>query len=301
MNLAFPFQPERKTIDLEQDRSSIMIVSNKLLEEPNFKDLPTEARKQKIKQHWNSLKNLQERSFTNSEELDEAGNPKPIDLLIISDRSLASHHRSAKGLLDPLNSHPSQQKEGKPIGKLHEIVIDSSNPVRNLADLLSRYKTIEQQMGKERHLVTFLIIHGNPAGIGFPFQGGSQLVRIDELTRGIDAKKCSLFVVSCYGGEHVRLTVNDPSRRAFIRGLATNVGNTINSLLPSQFEHYRMKEAFQKRDGRFVADINGDGKVTLGEVRYWLDITAKLNDPSSYDSEGHHLTRRVERRDDRVA
>lgn len=288
--LALPFEEDRKMIDLELDRSSIAIVSEKLAAQGNFDALPPSEKEKSIRTAWAELTQARMETIDKSEELDDKGEPKPIDLLIISTKTLGMNVEGKRRLLEPLNSHPSQQQNGEIQGKLHEITVED---IGGIDELISKYKEIENAIAKDHHLVTFLDLHGSPNGMLFPFKdGASSLEPITKITQHINSERSSLFISSCYGGEHVRLSAKDPAARKFLKGLSTNVDNTVNSLVPSEFEFSKIPQAYEKdSNGRYNGDLNNDGKVTLGELRIWLDRTAQFNDPRSYDVKGNRITR----------
>ena len=295
-NIGFSFE-NRSALQIEEDRSSIEIVSSIVSRQyPDFSRLSDQKKKEIVLQQWRELKKLQEDSFKHSEELDSANKPKPIDVLVIADGADLGTRLKAPvqaSTCDVLNSHDSQKTN---IGSSRILY---TNEQDDFAALIKEYKAAEEESYKNgRHLVTYINVHGLNVGMSFPMKSGTSLITIEELMRHVDSKRSSLFITSCYSGSHVLPFLERDLRTAPYKNIYTQVSTTVNSLDPSESIELKIKEAYgMGLDGKMKADINKDGIVTLGELRYWLDTHVLLSDPLATDKKGNRVVEDRDRKD----
>lgn len=269
----------RNMLDLEQDRSAISIVSKRLTKEGWRQG--DSGLDQHILQEWVTLRTQQERSFSNSPELDEQGKPKPIDVVVIYDKSLDAYLPGVEITSRALNV---QQGAKAKITKI------CTNDYSSLREAMDQYEIARSNAVKEgRHLVAHVILHGSPEGISVPLKSKSERYNADTILQSMNRKGSTVFIASCFGGEH--LERRESSSSAVFKDVAVNTRHIVNSLDYNETEFVRIPQAYQKdANGHFNADINKDGKVTLNEVKYWLDVAERFHDPISYDDRGNQLT-----------
>ena len=278
-NIGFSFA-NRNMLDLEQDRSVISIVSKRLYAEGWRQGSP--GLDQRIVKEWVTLRSQQERSFSKSPELDEQQKPKPIDVVVIYDSSTKDY---LPGVNATSNAFNIQQGTKPNITKI------CTNDFSSFHEALNQYELARTNAVKEgRHLVTHVILHGSPQGISVPLKGkSSEKYNADTILNSMNRKGSTVFIASCYGGTHIER--REGSAAGAFKDVAVNTRHIVNSLDYNETEFYRIPLAYEKdANGNFNADINKDGKVTLNEVKYWLDISERFHDPMSYDDQGNQIT-----------
>ena len=103
----------------------------------------------------------------------------------------------------------------------------------------------------------------------------------------MDPKRASIFLQPCYGGAQLRLIAEHPQYRAAARSTWAAATDTVNHL-GDTFEEV-LHEAFKKKNGFAAADINRDGHVSMGEIRYFADTQNAYQDSIGYDAEGQQI------------
>lgn len=291
INMGFSFAP-RQNMVLEQDRSSIQIVAEQLMQNGYATLSDPTLKQQMIVQIWNAVKMNQERAFVSGPDVQtspegKVESLKPIDVLVVTGgNNLEWHASQSEQLVQQMNSDPTQQRNGQPEGRSH---ILNTGRFRTLAELQSACKQAEMESRAQgHHLVVIAVLHGHTNGISMTFSDHKERVPFNYFAAPFDPSATSIFSSSCFSGAHAQ------SLRAqgiVLRNVHFNVQNMPNSLVPREFDHFVIKRAYAKNaDGRMNADINADGHVTLGELKYWMDSTEILNDPSSFDEQGLRLT-----------
>ncbi len=290
----FSFQQPRE-LSLEMDRSSIAITAKNLSRLGYNSSLSQDVRTNMILQEWRKLKQRQEESFTQGPDVasrnaeGKVEKRKPIDLLVISENGtgafdLTNHAKETLALSQQFNQDPSLSEKGSA-----NLVWVNELPS---FDAVQSYilKAQEQAKASGHHLAVFSVVHGSPDGMSLSLNGRVVRVPMTKMMEGIDQNITTVFSSSCYSGAHAARIRAIYGENA-LRGVNLNVQNLPNSMFPDDFDHYVIEDGFKKgSDGFSYADVNKDGHVTLGEVRYWMDRRELFNDPTSYDAAGEQLT-----------
>ncbi len=291
-HLGFSFEQNRKKVDPAQDLSTIMILSRQLEKNPGRFDLGI------LKRDFLKLTKLREESFTKSEELRD-GKQVPIDVVFIGevDSVIASFSNDVPSLIDSLNRGPHQIDEnGKPLGKMIDTLWATNH--NELLTRFEEYKEIQRKpeyQNGQRHLVLYFLGHGKEDG------SGCSLCEPGEVMEIMDPKISTLFYSSCFGGKQLlRIADKDSSRMRV--NVFTSGSNVSIPIKHDQYTAELLKRAHHEVErtivvkGRTVhkkcaaADINGDGMVTLGELRFWMDSVIQYQDPVSFDAHGNQIT-----------
>lgn len=303
----FGWQPPfKRDIDIEEDRSSIVLLSNRLLAETGFDAKPLNDKRELIIKYWLELRELQEKSFNEGPDLDKDGKPKPIDFLVITDNrpedggGLPRNGKSLENMNKTLNAHESQKGKG----------VVSTMTIGGKKDSVATMEEIKNKCTEEEkkseaaghHLMVVVNLHGSMAGIQVPLKNGTVDVPASRFLEGINSEKTSLHFHSCFVGQHIMsLLANDSTgklRNAF-KNVSGNTSSVVNGFAPDSFEFQLYAKAYVKgADGKFAADINGDGKVTLNELHYWADMNAHAMDPIRFSNQGTRITANEGPKDD---
>lgn len=324
ISLNFSFEEKTSAIRLERDKSLILIVAERLRK--NGKNA-TDAGA--VEREIESLRKSREESFKNSEELrgpEGSKKPLPIDVLVIQEDDDASNFygtRIAADLPAMLNLHPNQ-KSGRLLELRKYKVSENENSkpktakeskaaeterkreaARALDDIqLKRKEDWYNGNSKSRHLVVCVISHGSASGAGSSLFLGQDLAKLTDAV-GRDA---SLFYTSCYGGKQVKMLDKKAPDALRKTNVFASVSTTTEPVGLEQFYIEKLKrdafngkmlktqskEFVDRRGNTFtknvpLLDINGDGIVTLAEIRYWLDVNTPYQDAVWYNSKGEQL------------
>jgi hypothetical protein len=292
-NLGFSARA-RTVLDLKEDLSAILMVNDEMMRRAGrgTRNTGTGATKEDIRTIWTEIRNRQWQSFAQSEEMTpdpsrpNALRAKPVDVLIVQIKEFASTAQVA-GQLIKRNLNPPENE-----GNIHSITLDDC---AGFHDFIQQYTRILNAQPADRHLAIYFIAHGSSpyAGAGvvtFPFRTGMEFHRMEEFLRYINPQRTSIFLQPCYGGAQLRLLSEEPRGKSSIRSTwaaATDMVNHLGSSFATMLEL-----AFRKENDGFAAgDINRDGRVSLGEIRYFADTQNIYQDSIGFDTEGRQIVR----------
>lgn len=278
-NKGFTSAP-RTAFDIEKDRSPMMIVSDILKNDSNFSQETDKAKRiARIQTEWSKLRERQWNSFGKSEELNDDGKSKPIDLLVIAEANDTTTELWA------LRANDLIPQALRANGTMGEHLARVNVPVKSPSfDFIAQYQ--DKVKKSDHHLLIYYVTHGNASGLK------NSLGIIDALTTKIDTKKCSASVLfaSCYGGAQMRNAVRERGTKS-LNGVPifTTINSTVEPLVQEQDMLFRMREGYEKPAGATHqnADMDKNGIVTLSELRVWLDETTLYHDAVSYGADGN--------------
>ncbi|MFA7682240.1 MAG: hypothetical protein WCX61_04395 [Candidatus Peribacteraceae bacterium] len=284
-NLGFSFE-QRVDIDIEKDRSVILIISD-ILEKEGL-DPSDQQCEQRIQQLWSEVRDRQEQSFTESEDVynsgAEKGERKPIDILYVSSSSSLEETFLPKqdDLVQSMNKTRNGQLNGEKRGTIYMHEENFSRAIRHYQQIQKDY-----EMGgnkADRHLVVYVSVHSTSNGNEF---GG-----VDKLLAYMNPKCTSLMYFSCEGGRQLQ-EANKENRGRNANQFAI-VSSTVAPLHPEESMKTKIFDAYSiamkgPQKGYQHADVNKDGQVTMGELRYWLDVSVRYHDPIAFDNSGNQI------------
>jgi hypothetical protein len=236
-----------------------------------------------VRERWEGQRALQWHSFNESEELSAEKQPKPIDVCVVYDPEFKDQTERNADLFRHLNkaNHPDD-----PTTTVHMIDIHSCKSSTDLQQKMRQIASPYQANG--RHLAFVFKIHGSrplqfDQGVaGMPFRQGASQGSMHVRDLFPTEPNTSSFYDACYGGQHA---IEWSKAGGSPRALWTGSENTVN--YGTTF--FTLSDGLDKPDGKFAADINGDGKVTLAELRYYSDIRNAYQDPVIYDVHGNRI------------